>query len=69
MPLPLFFYHLPKVTKGRHTQLREVTLRRACHVRVEADRPVPIHADGEILAEAATCLEVEVVPRALRVIA
>lgn len=69
MPLPLFFYHLPKVTRGKHTRLREVTLRRASRVHVEADRPVPVHADGEILAEAATALEVEIVPGALRVIA
>jgi diacylglycerol kinase (ATP) len=69
MPLAVFFYHLPKVTQGKHTHLREVTLARARHVRVEADRPVPVHADGEILAEAATSLDVEVVPQALWVIA
>jgi len=68
MPLPLFFYHIPKVFKGKHTRLREVTMARARSVQVETAWPVPVHADGEILAEATTFLEVEIVPSALRVL-
>lgn len=68
MPLPLFFYHLPKVFRGKHTRLREVKMLRARHVRVRSAEPVAVHADGEILAEAATELEVEVRPAALQVV-
>lgn len=59
---------LPNLFKGKHTRLREVTSTRARRVTVETARPVPIHADGEVLSEAATRLEVEIVPRALRVL-
>lgn len=68
MPIPLFFYHLPKVFRGKHTRLREVTMLRARHVAVQADRPIAVHADGEILAEATTALRVEIVPQALSVL-
>jgi len=68
MPLPIFFYHLPKVLRGRHTHLREVTMLRARRVTVEAQSPVPMHADGEVLDEAVTSLGIEVVPGALRVL-
>jgi YegS/Rv2252/BmrU family lipid kinase len=68
MPLALFFYHLPKVMRGKHTHLRQVQISRARHVQVEADRPVPIHADGEILATGATVLEAEIMPGALQIV-
>ncbi len=68
MPLPLFFYHLPKVFRGKHTRLREVKMLRARHIRVRSAEPVAVHADGEILAESATELEVEIRPAALRVV-
>ncbi|MGC8873954.1 MAG: diacylglycerol/lipid kinase family protein [Chloroflexia bacterium] len=68
MPLPIFFYHLPKVTQGRHTRLREVHMARARHVTVESAAPLPVHADGEILSEGTIRLEVEIVPRAVRVL-
>ncbi len=68
MPLPLFFYHLPKVFRGKHTRLREVKMLRARRVRLRSAEPVAVHADGEILAEAATEVEVEIRPAALRVV-
>jgi YegS/Rv2252/BmrU family lipid kinase len=68
MPLPLFFYHLPKVFRGKHTRLREVTMLRVRRLRVHSAEPVAVHADGEILAEAATRLEIEIVPAALSVL-
>lgn len=68
MPLPLFFYHLPKVFRGRHTRLREVKMLRARRIRVRSAEPVAVHADGEILAAAAMELEVEVRPAAMRVV-
>lgn len=68
MPIPLFFYHLPKVFRGRHTRLREVTMLQARRVSVRAETPIAVHADGEILSEASTSLEVEIVPGALWVV-
>lgn len=68
MPLPLFFYHLPKVTRGRHTHLSEVYMARARHVTVESATPLPVHADGEILSEGTTTLEVEILPKAVGVL-
>ncbi|MGB9723353.1 MAG: diacylglycerol/lipid kinase family protein [Chloroflexia bacterium] len=68
MPLPLFFYHLPKVFRGKHTRLREVRMLRARRIRVRSAEPVAVHADGEVLAEAATEVEVEIRPAALRVV-
>jgi len=68
MPIPLFFYHLPKVFRGKHTCLREVTMLQARRVVVQADRPIAVHADGEILAQATTSLEAEIVPGALQVL-
>lgn len=68
MPLPVFFYHLPKVTRGRHIHLREVYMARARHVVVESATPLPVHADGEILSEGTTRLEVEILPKAVGVL-
>lgn len=44
----------------------EITRMRARRVRIAADRPAAFHGDGEILAEAP--LEVELLPRAVRVV-
>lgn len=55
------------VLRGRHREDRNIqylTARRA--VAVHADRPLPVQGDGELIGE--TPLEVQVVPRALRVI-
>ncbi len=68
MPLPLFFYHLPKVTRGQHTHLREVYMARSRRVAVQSALPLPVHADGEILSEGVTSLEVEIVPNAVGVL-
>ena len=55
------------VIRGRHREDRNIqllTARRA--VAIHADRPLPVQGDGELIGE--TPLEVQVVPRALRVI-
>ena len=55
------------VVRGRHREDRNIqllTARRA--VAVHTDRPLPVQGDGEVIGE--TPLEVQVVPRALRVI-
>ena len=53
--------------RGRHRQDRNIqllTARRA--VAIHTDRPLPVQGDGEVIGE--TPLEVQVVPRAVRVI-
>jgi diacylglycerol kinase (ATP) len=40
---------LPKVYRGTHLPHRNIAELRAGQVRVEADRPFPVEADGEIV--------------------
>jgi YegS/Rv2252/BmrU family lipid kinase len=61
---------LPKVLRGRHVGEREVHLVRTRRLWLEADQALPIHLDGELFApyEAnVRQVEMEIVPRALRV--
>jgi YegS/Rv2252/BmrU family lipid kinase len=59
--------NLPKVFKGTHVEKPEVVVQRATEVRIEADRPFAVYADGDHLADLPATLRV--LPRALRVIA
>jgi YegS/Rv2252/BmrU family lipid kinase len=62
-----YLANLPKVFKGAHVENPEVVVRRAAEVRIEADRPFAVYADGDHLADLPATLRV--LPRALRVIA
>lgn len=62
-----FLANLPKVFKGTHTETSAVSVRRASEVRIEADRPFAVYADGDHLADLPAT--VRVLRRALRVIA
>jgi YegS/Rv2252/BmrU family lipid kinase len=62
-----YLANLPKVFKGTHVENPEVVVRRAAEVRIEADRPFAVYADGDHLADLPATLRV--LPRALRVIA
>jgi YegS/Rv2252/BmrU family lipid kinase len=44
-------YDLPKVFKGTHSDLPHVHIVRAAEVRVSADRPFTMYADGDPIAE------------------
>jgi YegS/Rv2252/BmrU family lipid kinase len=66
MPKLRFLALLPTVFKGRHVRFPEVTVRRAREVRVSADRPFTMYADGDPIAELPVTLRS--VPRAVRVI-
>jgi len=59
---------LPDVMKGTHTDKEPVTMARARRVVIHLAEPLPVHADGEILYTDARHLELEVLPRKLRVI-
>lgn len=60
---------LPRVLKGTHLDHPAVTAVRSRRVRITSDDPVVVHADGEILQTAATSVDVELLPGALRVLA
>ncbi len=58
------FTTLPKVYRGTHLPHRHIAELRASRVRVEADPPLPIEADGEILGT--TPATFEIIPGAIR---
>ncbi len=58
---------LPHVVRGTHLDKEPVRSFRSRRVIVEADEPLPIHADGEIWP-AAERLDIELLPGKLRVI-
>jgi diacylglycerol kinase family enzyme len=66
MPKLRFLRLLPTVFKGRHVRAREVSVRRVRELRVSADRPFTMYADGDPIAELP--VTVRAVPRAVRVI-
>ena len=57
---------LPRVFDGTHVDLPEVDERRAAEVRIEADRPFEVYADGDPITELP--VTITVLPRALRVL-
>ena len=60
-------FRFPQVFSGTHLRYPEVTYSQASRVRVEADRPLDIFADGEFVGQ--TPVEVELFPGALAVVA
>ncbi len=69
LSVPVLLWHLPKVFLGTIERAgKYATLLRTQKMVVEADGPVPVHADGEIYGETMTRFEIEVVPNALTVI-
>jgi diacylglycerol kinase (ATP) len=60
--------YLPKLMEGSHTTLREVTMGRTRHVEVTCQSGIPVATDGEVVATAATRVQVEVVPGAVRLV-
>jgi diacylglycerol kinase (ATP) len=58
---------LPRVVRGRHLSLPEVTYVRAASIRIETATPQALYADGEYIG--VTPIEITMQPRALRVIA
>jgi YegS/Rv2252/BmrU family lipid kinase len=62
-----FLANLPKVFKGTHVAEPEVTVVRAREVKIAADRPFAVYADGDHLTDLPAT--VRLLPRALRVLA
>jgi diacylglycerol kinase family enzyme len=59
---------LPSVMKGKHVGAPGVSIHRGRTARVTSEEPVPIHADGELVADGVTELEAEVLPGRLVVL-
>jgi diacylglycerol kinase (ATP) len=67
----MMFRLLPEVMKGTHGRFRQVRMGQFKEMDLQADRPLSIHADGEILAgfhSDVTGLRVRVLPGALQMV-
>jgi YegS/Rv2252/BmrU family lipid kinase len=67
VPRRRFLAQLPKVFKGAHVGNPEVRVRRAREVRIAADRPFALYADGDPIADLPAT--VRTLPGAVRVLA
>ena len=56
----------PRVFRGEHLSMPEVEYLQAARLRIDAERPLEVYADGERICK--TPVEITVIPRALRVI-
>jgi YegS/Rv2252/BmrU family lipid kinase len=61
-----FLGGLRKIFKGEHLEALEVRMWRVAEVRIEADRPFPVYADGDPITDLPAT--VRVLPKALSVI-
>lgn len=59
---------MPRALKGRHVGAAEVRIEKTEHLRITTGTPIPVQADGEILAEEATEIDIAVVPSGLRIL-
>jgi YegS/Rv2252/BmrU family lipid kinase len=66
VPKRRFLRGLPRVFRGRHVRNDEVDVRRARELRIAADRPFALYADGDPIAELPAT--VRTLPAAVRVI-
>ncbi len=57
---------LVSLVLGNHTRDPEVKMLQARHLTVQTSKPLPVHADGDIIGT--TPVEISIVPNALRVI-
>lgn len=58
---------IPDVMQGTHTENEPVTMGRARYVTIDTTYPLPVQADGEILASSTTHMVLEILPQTLRV--
>jgi YegS/Rv2252/BmrU family lipid kinase len=68
---PMMFRLLPEVMRGTHGKFKPVTMGTCKKMSVSADRPMYIHADGEIYTSFGSNLRkvtFEVLPKALKVV-
>jgi diacylglycerol kinase family enzyme len=66
VPKARFLRGLPRVFRGAHVRNEEVAVRRAAELRIAADRPFALYADGDPIAELPAT--VRILPAAVRAI-
>ncbi|HYK82247.1 MAG TPA: diacylglycerol kinase family protein [Gemmatimonadales bacterium] len=67
--LPRFLLAVPRVMRGTHVRMREVTLLQGREVRIRSlDGPLLVHLDGELRTPGVAECRVRVEPRRLRVL-
>jgi diacylglycerol kinase family enzyme len=66
VPKRRFLRGLPRVFSGKHVHNEEVAVRRARELRIAADRPFALYADGDPIAQLPAT--VSTLPAAVRVI-
>ncbi len=59
---------VPRALRGTHVTHPAVHMFRTRRLRVVLEHPMPVHADGELVAERATRMDVQVIPGMLPVI-
>ena len=68
---PMMLRILPEVMKGTHTTLKDVRMGQCRKLELLSDKPLVLHADGEILAgfdSTIRQLSVEMIPQGLKII-
>jgi diacylglycerol kinase family enzyme len=60
--------HLPKAISGKHIYLPQVEMHKTTKLIIESEDGIPIHADGELLSSNLKRVEIQVIPKSLRVI-
>lgn len=67
--VPRLLWHLPKVFQGTLERVeRYASMTRVTKLRVESAVQVPVHVDGEVYRGNTTRLDIEIIPKALKVI-
>jgi YegS/Rv2252/BmrU family lipid kinase len=61
-----FLYNLPKVFQGRHVESPAIHVERARQVRIRAERPFTVYADGDPIGDLPVTVTAQ--PRTLRVL-
>jgi diacylglycerol kinase (ATP) len=67
--LPNVLRLLPRVVLGKHLDQWGVEMHHGRRVSIRSEAPLPIHADGEIVADWVRELEIEILPGRLQVLA
>lgn len=68
MPRARMLALLPSTIKGTHVGKRGVAMHTGARVRISAERPFPIHIDGEYLGRREQPLDLSIIPRCLPVL-
>jgi len=68
MPLYNIFPLIPKVMMAKHHHVKGITLATAKHILVSTDRPIFVHADGEIVGRNVSQVQIAIRPKSLNVI-